>query len=179
MLSPEAVKLLDDNDYNLSQDKASFSWRYTGIDSCFFFIIVILLIIAGSFFLLSNFLPGIQVGLIFLASAAILYYTAKKSILFASSFKFDTTTRIFEYRKANRRVREHIDKAEDIYAYSRFIAEYASPFKSTSREYQHTIEIQMRAGWILEILTVKGDYREPPEGFEEIYRILKGDNQKT
>ncbi len=172
MFSKEAIDLLESNGYKvqvtenliicIESDGTRWVFLIGGI------LLSLILILFASFYPLFS----------SLAFLGIVAFVSSKFIT-KKGFQLPVGEPHIYFIKGNQIARkEFLNNIMELKWTSTFVAEYASPFKSTSTEFEYCIFLKLVSNEDITLFKFKGDYSEPDSAFHEVYDWLKSTLKK-
>ena len=155
--------MLDYNGYSIKKNGNETIIRKNRSDSgC-----LIAFVFIGGFILVPTFIYSVVYGAIGLVAGALvfLYFNwilSKKYMtrISSSKFKVDNGEYLLNWRST--------EIIEGIYTHSKFVDEYASAFKSTSKEHQVTIGLRLTNNQLIPIFRLISDHAQPSKEMQEV-----------
>lgn len=167
MPSKEANELLENNGYKVQITENLITCIESNNTRWVFLIggILISLILI----LFASFYPLIS-SLVFLGMVALV----ASKFVFKKGFSLPANEPRIYFIKGNQVIRkEFLNNIVELKWTSTFVSEYASPFKSTSTEYEYCILIKLLSNESITLFRFTGDYSEPDAVFHEVYDWIK------
>lgn len=168
VLSKKALDMLEYNGYSFKKVDNQFVFKHSAIDSIG--LSIILLINALSVIALMVLNPLFGVGA--LVVSLLIFAPIVKRSKGKSRIVIDSSLQTLQISESELSLFNTFDEIKSIYTHSKFVDEYSSAFKSTSKEYRVTIGLEISEKQI-PLFKLIADHAKPSKEMNEVHDFLE------
>ncbi len=169
-LGKRALDMLDYNGYSLKHNQHEILFKHSSTDQIGLIIMLILCV------LVSLFLVSVQliVGIVSLMVTGLIFTPLLRRSVGKLRMLINKEQKLVQISHSDSvSSRYSFETVQGIFTRSKFVDEYSSAFKSTSKEYQVTIGLELENDNLIPIFKLISDHSTPSKEMDEVAEFLK------
>ncbi|MEP1034044.1 hypothetical protein [Ekhidna sp.] len=169
ILSKKAQDMLEYNGYSYKTHDNQHVFKHSAIDSIGLTIILMITTLLVIALMIYNLFLGIGALLLSLFIFAPIVKRSKGK----SQLKIDIAQEVLKINEGESKITKGFNEIMGVYTHSKFVDEYSSAFKSTSKEYQITIGLEIDQQQIIPLFKLIADHEKPSKEANEVHDFLE------
>lgn len=168
MLSKKAQDMLEYNGYSFKNENNQIVFRHSATDSIGLFIILFITLLILITLLLT--VPFFGIGALLVS--ILIFRPIIKRDKGKSRLEIDTEKEVLEVNDNSYHMVNGFNEVTSVYTHSKFVDEYSSAFKSTSKEYRVTIGLEVNDR-LVPLFKLIADHAKPSKEMNEVHGFLE------
>lgn len=170
LFSKKTIQMLEYNDFSVNVDKRFITFKKIYLAKAMLLIPAFFLTLIAVVHIQQHPLKTLAAILIIALITKMIWTGLTKKVHFQIDFS-DNTFKFYDNKK-----NQHwsfLNDVDELSWKSRFVSEYSSAFKSTSEEYEISIQLKMNDNRLFTIFQLQCDYSEPTSEILEVYFFIE------